>query len=357
MAKFWTGTNNSDVFSAPTNENWYMYGLGGNDDIYGAGGNDFLDGGAGADYLWGGLGNDTADYSQSTAAVIVDLNSGTGSGGHAQGDTLVYIENVTGSSYADLLVGDINANQLAGRNGNDTLKGFGGADTLWGGEGVDTASYEGSPSGVVVNLLSGLGSGGHAAGDEFYSIENVTGSDHGDTLTGDNGSNTLRGRGGNDTLKGFGGADYIYGGSGPDGLYGMDGNDQLYGDSGDDVLSGGLGNDILTGGGYNTHDTFLFNTALNASTNVDTIMDFHSADDVFWLDSDVFTTLTPGGSIDDDLFWVGSQATTSAHRIIYDQAYGMLMYDPDGTGSAPAVQFAQLMLGESVQYNDFVVVS
>jgi Ca2+-binding RTX toxin-like protein len=50
MAKVWIGTNNSDTFSAPTNDHWFIYGEGGDDYLYGAGGNDYLDGGAGADH-------------------------------------------------------------------------------------------------------------------------------------------------------------------------------------------------------------------------------------------------------------------------------------------------------------------
>jgi Ca2+-binding RTX toxin-like protein len=356
MAKVWIGTNNSDTFSAPTNDHWFIYGEGGDDYLYGAGGNDYLDGGAGADHLNGGWGVDAANYGNSMAGVWIDLSSPVGHGyfGEAQGDTLISIENVSASSYADLLIGSGFGNYLEAGPGNDTLKGYGGADTLAGGTGIDTASYDASPAGVVVNLLSGLATGGDATGDVLYSIENLTGSDYGDTLSGDNGSNTLRGRGGNDTLKGFGGADYLYGGSGEDWLYGVDGNDQLYGDAGNDILSGGLGNDILTGGGAGAHDVFWFNTALNASTNIDTIMDFHSADDVLWLDSDVFSSLSPG-TLGAEQFWIGSEANNSEHRIIYNETYGMVLYDPDGTGGAPAVQFAQLMLGEEVQYNDFVV--
>jgi serralysin len=99
----------------------------------------------------------------------------------------------------------------------------------------------------------------------------------------------------------------------------------------------------------------LFNTALDATTNVDTLMDFNSADDTFWLSSTIFSSLTPGGVIDADQFQIGSAALDAEDRIVYDQTYGIVMYDPDGTGAAPAVQFAQVMLGQSLAYNDFVV--
>ena len=60
-------------------------------------------------------------------------------------------------------------------------------------------------------------------------------------------------------------------------IYGRDGNDALYGNTGNYTLIGGNGNDVLVGGAGN--DTFFFNAALNAATNVDTIIDFSVADD------------------------------------------------------------------------------
>ena len=83
-----------------------LRGLGGNDMLYGGSGNDTLDGGAGADTLIGGPGTDTADYSSSAAGVTVNLLTGVGSGGDAQGDMLVGIENIIGSAHDDALTGD-----------------------------------------------------------------------------------------------------------------------------------------------------------------------------------------------------------------------------------------------------------
>ena len=91
-----------------------LRGLDGDDVIDGGAGIDFLDGGtdddtliggAGADVLVGGIGIDTALYLGSAAAVTVNLASGTGTGGDAQGDTLSEIENVTGSTFNDTLIG------------------------------------------------------------------------------------------------------------------------------------------------------------------------------------------------------------------------------------------------------------
>src|SRR5204863_390345 len=68
----------------------------------------------------------------------------------------------------------------------------------------------------------------------------------------------------------------IVGGTGADTLSGVGGNDTLNGGGGKDTLDGGAGNDVLTGG--TGQDSFLFDTALNASTNVDQIFDFSSVD-------------------------------------------------------------------------------
>ena len=125
------------------------------------------------------------------------------------------------------------------------MAGGAGADALDGGAGIDTADYSGSAVGVSVNLASGTGSGGDAAGDTLSLIEAVTGSGFADVLTGDAGANALYGGAGNDTLAGGAGADALYGGTGDDSLTGGDGND---------LLSGGDGNDTLFGGTYDTID-------------------------------------------------------------------------------------------------------
>jgi Ca2+-binding RTX toxin-like protein len=188
-----------------------------NDDILNGGdGNDVLYGENGADQLDGGNGIDTASYYNRPEAVVVDLAAGTGSGGEAEGDTLVEIENVSGSQGSDTISGDAGANTLQGWNGNDVLRGRGGADKLDGGAGVDLASYWGEATGVTVNLATGIGSGGNAAGDTFVGIENVNGSQGGDTLIGSSGANALNGFESNDVISGGAGKDTLTGGAGAD---------------------------------------------------------------------------------------------------------------------------------------------
>jgi Ca2+-binding RTX toxin-like protein len=250
------GSNHDDRLTGDGASN-HLVGNGGDDDLTGGGGADHLDGGldddtlkggSGADFLNGGSGIDAAVYSDSGVGVRVDLASGNGFGGTAAGDTLVNIENVSGSEYADQLVGNDADNTLWGKGGNDTLKGGGGADILEGGTGRDTASYDGSPEGVYVSLKDNTASGGHAWGDQFKDIENVTGSAYSDSLTGDGNVNTLNGWGSGDLLAGGGGGDTLLGGAGDDVLLGQGGEDVLEGGSGDDILEGGVAADPLDGG-------------------------------------------------------------------------------------------------------------
>ncbi|AWW75330.1 hypothetical protein CD351_12915 [Erythrobacter sp. KY5] len=114
-----------------------LIGGAGNDLLDGGDGDDYLDGGSGADELIGGAGFDGVTYAASHAAVNVNLANGTGSGGHAQGDTLSGIELVEGSSFNDTLTGSAGADVLSGGAGNDTIYGGAGDDHLLGGAGND----------------------------------------------------------------------------------------------------------------------------------------------------------------------------------------------------------------------------
>jgi Ca2+-binding RTX toxin-like protein len=245
------GTNQSETIDAAdgvSNGIDFIFGLDGNDTIFGLGGNDIIDGGAGADTIDGGTGNDTATYASSNAAVAVNLATGLGNGGFAQGDTLVNVENVVGSAFNDALIGNAGANKLIGGDGNDNLTGGAGADELIGGEGHDTTRYQDSGAGVTVDLTTGIGSGGTAQGDTYDSIDNAIGSNFDDILVGTEETNLLNGVAGNDILKGAGGSDTLFGGFGEDALLGGDDSDLLFGDAGNDTLTGGEGHDRLDGG-------------------------------------------------------------------------------------------------------------
>ncbi|WP_372095064.1 hypothetical protein [Tistrella mobilis] len=259
--------------------------------LRGLGGNDVLTGGAGADVLDGGAGSDRARYAGSNAAVSIDLASGDVSGGHAAGDRLISVENLEGSAYGDNLRGNNGSNELFGGAGDDLLNGRAGADRLDGGSGRDTATYASSKNAVVLDLVTGRGTGGDAEGDQLTSIEILVGSSSADRLSGRENAEDLRGGAGDDVLRGRGGADLLDGGTGrdiadygdsaagvavdlqagrgssgdaagdrlssievvvgsgrEDKLLGSANADSLYGGRGNDMLAGRAGSDLLDGG-------------------------------------------------------------------------------------------------------------
>jgi Ca2+-binding RTX toxin-like protein len=123
-----------------------LTGSGGNDDLLGEAGNDKLSGGNGTDRLYGSFGTDTVLY---TTQVNVNLGSGTGYSRTEGQDWLQEIENVKGSSFADIITGSSGANLLrggagddrvAGQDADDKLYGDAGDDSLAGGAGTDRCS-------------------------------------------------------------------------------------------------------------------------------------------------------------------------------------------------------------------------
>jgi len=231
-----------------------------NDTLTGDAGENSFRGMGGDDMINGGAGVDAAVYSDASGAVTVNLATGTATGADGT-DTLISIENVTGSNFNDTLIGDAGTNFLRGYLGNDALDG---------GAGIDYADYLFAPGAVTVNLGTNSSSGAHGS-DTFISIEGIRGTPYDDSLTGDAANNVLRGMEGQDTLNGGAGidtAEYVQASgavtanlttgqaTGADGtdtliaienLTGSDFNDSLTGDGGANVLQGGLGDDWLVG--------------------------------------------------------------------------------------------------------------
>ncbi|HEV8516731.1 MAG TPA: calcium-binding protein, partial [Candidatus Limnocylindrales bacterium] len=262
-----------------------------------------LAGGAGADVLIGLAGNDTADYRDHTAAVVVNLDGLVGDGASGEGDRVAAdIENLVGGGGSDTLTGNSLPNRLIGGADADTLNGGGGGDTLHGGLGADV--FNGGSGSDTVTYSDSLGSvtadidgvaddpGGDNVG---LDVENLTGGPYADLLTGSPSGNILSGGAGNDTLNGGGGWDTLIGGAGNDQFNGgvgtdtvtyldhagpvsvdIDGvsddggagesdnvktdveklvgtaaSDTLTGGAGNNTLEGGAGNDVLSGGAGN----------------------------------------------------------------------------------------------------------
>ena len=148
----------------------------GNQRLNGLGGDDLLTGGAGADILDGGAGVDLARYLFDPADIEINLETGTGKGGDAEGDVLIRIENISGGIGNDRLTGNNTDNRLNGFFGNDILNGGAGNDWLLGGS----------------------------------SDDRLDGGDGNDRLEGENGDDILIGGMGNDVFRfqsGFDGSD------------------------------------------------------------------------------------------------------------------------------------------------------
>src|SRR5271165_5097172 len=69
----------------------------------------------------GGGGTNTIDFSQSTAGVTINLISGTGTGGYAQGDTFQNIQVFEGSKFNDTFIAGPTNATFIGNGGMDTV--------------------------------------------------------------------------------------------------------------------------------------------------------------------------------------------------------------------------------------------
>ncbi|ESQ87740.1 hypothetical protein ABAC460_18880 [Asticcacaulis sp. AC460] len=132
------GSAYGDALTGSTAAN-RLTGAAGNDSVSGGAGSDTLAGGAGDDVLDGGTGVDMADYGAAAGGVTVSLSlAGTAQVTLGDGtDTLISMENLSGSAFDDVLTGSSGANFLIGGGGHDILIGRGGADRLSGGGGAD----------------------------------------------------------------------------------------------------------------------------------------------------------------------------------------------------------------------------
>ncbi|MGR9211450.1 beta strand repeat-containing protein [Rhizobium leguminosarum] len=203
----------------------------------------------------GGVGTDTVSYSSSAAAVNVTLGAGgvttVASGGDAEGNRLLNIEQVIGSAFNDTLGSTATTTQ--------TLQGGGGNDT-----------YVVISQNTVITEAAGGGDDEIRTSATSYSMANhanverltYTGTGNA-TLTGNTGDNIITGGTGNDTLNGGGGNDQLHGGSGDDTLFSGAGEFHLYGGDGNDTLNLILGQGFADGG--NDGDTYHVNMVLAAT--------------------------------------------------------------------------------------------
>ncbi|WP_432734712.1 FecR domain-containing protein [Maridesulfovibrio sp. FT414] len=230
-----------------------LFGNDGNDTLLGGAGDDLLYGGAGVNYLDGGTSDGDVDYvsyAYSEAGVTVSLSEGTALSAEGS-DTLVNIEGVRGSLYADTLTGD------EGNNWFDVLlsKDFStdspdeNRDYVDGKDGSDGIDFQtlGSAYSVSVDLSAAdpLAIIFKEISDENWtnsivdliSVENVRGSSGNDEIIGSGESNTLYGGGGRDVISGLGGDDSILGEAGDDFITAGEGDNSIDGGDGLDTLS------------------------------------------------------------------------------------------------------------------------
>ncbi|AZB57978.1 calcium-binding protein (plasmid) [Cereibacter sphaeroides] len=299
------GNQGNDLLQGGAGNDW-LHGGQDDDTLAGGVGNDWLAGGQGNDLIDGGDGIDTVSFSTASTGVTADLiQQGIAQQISADegSDILVSIENLEGSRFDDVFVGNSDANRISGLGGNDSIRGGGGADTLFGGAGDD--SLEGNPGDDLLSggdgndwlhggqqddtLFGGLGDDTLAGGvgsdlvsggagrdrvsfltsqtgvmvdlaiqgraqristsegsDVLISIEDLEGSRLADQLWGDEGDNLIMGRGGSDFLEGRGGADKLFGGAGADVfVFGDDlGGVDVIGDFQEGIDRIGIGGDL-----------------------------------------------------------------------------------------------------------------
>jgi Ca2+-binding RTX toxin-like protein len=149
-------------------------------------------------------------------------------------------------------------------------------------------------------------------------------------------------------------ADEIVGEEGNDQLFGLAGKDQLFGYGGNDKLWGGANSDTLVGGAGN--DIFVFDAAPNSKTNIDWVVDFNVKDDTIHLSKKIFSKIAKKGTLSKGAFVIGDHFKDAEDRILYHKTAGALFYDPDGTGSAKAVQIATIGKKLGISHKDFYVI-
>nr|WP_281432989.1 cadherin domain-containing protein [Microvirga terrestris] len=374
----WDGSNYADTISGrEVNDEIYgkdgadrISGLGGHDHLQGDGGNDTLIGGAGNDTLVGGAGMNTGVFSGAFGDYTITRSGNTVTVAHKSGtdtDTLTNVRQLefaggvkqfineapTGLSLSNnvmvenapvrAVVGTLAATDADGDVLTYSLAaGSSGAFAIEGNSLVVASplDFETRPL-HSLTIVASDAYGGTTSLNVNISVANFTGETTPFTIRGTSRADALRGEAGNDTI------------------YGSTGNDTLYGEAGNDRIFSGTGNDRLYGG--SGKDTFVFDTRLSKSTNVDRVYDFRSADDSFYLDNKYFTKLGSGSlskpkKFKADMFVEGRKAQDAEDRIVYDKNTGKLYYDQDGTGSKAQIQIATISNKTKLYYHDFYVI-
>jgi Ca2+-binding RTX toxin-like protein len=401
------GDDNDNTLTATGNKSNTISGRGGNDIIKGGGGDDLLEGGAGddslngqegADDMFGGTNNDT--YVVDNAGDTVTEYVGEGqdevqsSITYSLGDNVENLQ-LTGTGHISG-TGNALENVITGNSGNNVLDGGEQIDTMSGGGGNDTYFVDHNEDQAIEFADAGYdrvnASVDYELGDNIERLsltgsDNIdgTGNDLDNIITGNSGNNVMDGGLGTDSMSGGQGDDayvvddigdvvsegrgagqdevrssisYVLGNNVEDltltGSDNIDGtgnalDNTIVGNSGDNMINGGLGSDILTGNGGS--DAFVFTSP---NDGVDEITDFTVGEDMCWLDQSNFAGLSLG-LLSADALVIGTDASDSDDRVVYDDTTGDLFFDTDGVGGSDQLLFASLASGLSLSNTDFFV--
>ena len=402
------GAGDDDLLNG-TNEADAISGAGGSDILNGRSGNDRVDGGTGADTMYGGVGDDVYIVDDISDAVAESAGNGLDTVFASvtyslsddverlgvNGFSTTFGISLNGNALDNEMWGNDGVNVMDGRGGADIMSGFGDNDTFI----VDNAgdivveSAGGGLDTVFTSIGYTLGANVERLGVNGFTTSfaiNLTGNGLDNEMWGNDGANVMDGGAGADIMRGHGGDDIYFvdhagdaivenSGGGFDLVYtsvshelsddverlgvngfettyaiNLTGNaraNELFGNDGANVLDGRGGADILHGrAGV---DTFTFTTSLHAG-NIDQLPDFQVGIDKIGLDDNEFSGLATG-FLAPGAFRTGTSALDADDRILYDPVSGALLFDPDGSGAAAAVQFAVLPSGLAVSAGDFFV--
>lgn len=408
------GDGNDQIIGGTGRE--YLAGGTGNDYLDGGAGADVLVGGAGSDTLHGGNGNDTLLIDEDGGGTYDLLDGGNGSDTVSfERFSTGVTANISGQGPSNVLTVQqagftLYRNQAIyspdGRyrfifqdDQNLVLYGPGNA-VLWasntrksksdrvtlGADGnfvmsryngsVQWQSYTGGHSGATltfdnagqinINDQDGTaywtrGGGGYIApaisniyGDEWQSIENITGSNYDDHLTGTNYGSVLKGLDGNDVLTGGAGDDIIEGGSGADSINGGGGsNTASFARSEAGVYVSLTSGDAI--GGDATGDTYVNIQNLSGSNFADefagdgnaNIIKAGRGDD--WIDATAGADTYDGGDGFDTVDYAGTSFVSGSGEVTE--------YDYDGypytyTTTIPALSVSITTYGGYVTYRN-----
>jgi Ca2+-binding RTX toxin-like protein len=172
------------TLTGSTSHDNVLVGGSGNDTLIAGPGHDLLIGGkgdttfipgAGNDHMVGGAGTNTVDFSSQPGPVNVNLSQGTATTSTGAQDTLIGIQNINGTPYADTIVGNAHDNIIDGGGGADTLTGGGGHTTFEfdsPSQGGATITNFASGRDIIALLSSAFGLGSSiTAGQNFSTIE------------------------------------------------------------------------------------------------------------------------------------------------------------------------------------------